>query len=293
MTASTRQPAPSGLDAHGILLILFRHKWKILILALTGIVAAAAVYVLLPPVYESSAKLLVRYVLERSAIDSVDSKDGTGGNRNNDSIINSEMEILTSWDLAAEVAETVGVDRLASKSAGASIKTQAARSISMGLTVSALKGSNVISVSYRHRDPELATLVLSELLSRYFTKHLEVHRSVGAFDFVTQQTDQVRGRLRQTEEELKQFKSKAGIISLPETTAALGTQLGKSQGELLAAEAERAEQLARVKELERWLSGGNDRPPGQEAAKAPPGNSAGGPQPVAGNASWPSGHCHP
>ena len=287
MTASTRhsaQPAPSGLDAQSIVLILFRHKWKILFMALAGIAAAAAVYVLLPPVYESSAKLLVRYVLERSAIDSVDSKDGTGGNRNNDGIINSELEILTSWDLAAEVAETIGVERLASKSSGTSIKSEAARAISLGLSVAALKGSNVITVSYRHRDPELASLVLSELLSRYFTKHLEVHRSVGAFDFVTQQTDQVRGRLRQTEEELKTFKSKAGIISLPETTSALGVQLGRSQEELLAAEAQRAEQLARVKELEKWLTGGGERQADQESLKLQTPNEAQGRQSDAASA---------
>ena len=257
MNANTRQlPAPAGLDAQGYLLVFFRHKWKILLLTLAGLGAAAAVYLLLPPVYESSAKLLVRYVLERSAIDSVDSKDGAGGNRNNDSIINSEVEILTSWDLAAEVAESIGIERLATMSSGTSVKAEAARAITMGLTVTAPKGSSVITVAYRHRDPELASQVLTELVTRYFTKHLEVHRSKGAFDFVTQQTDQVRGRLRQTEEELKQFKSKAGILSLPESTAALGVQLGKSQDELFGAEAERAEQLARVKELEKWLSGG-------------------------------------
>ncbi len=260
------------------MLILFRHKWKILLLTIAGLAAAAAVYLLLPPVFESSAKLLVRYVLERSAIDSVDSKDGTGGNRNNDSIINSEIEILTSWDLAADVAEQIGVERLASKSSGSSSKAEAARVISLGLTASALKGSNVITVSFRHRDPEIASLVLSELLSRYFTKHLEVHRSVGAFDFVTQQTDQVRSRLRQTEEELKTFKSKAGIISLPETTSSLSVQLGRSQEELLAAEAQRAEQLARVKELEKWLSGGT-APRSEPVATIQGKNSGQTPQP--------------
>lgn len=265
MTASTRQlPAPSGMDAQSVILVLFRHKWKIFLFTLLGLGAAAAVYMLMPPVYESSAKLLVRYVLERSAIDSVDSKDGTSGNRNNDSIINSEMEILTSWDLAAEVAESVGVEKLASATTGKPLKAEAARAIALGLTVSAAKGSNVITVSFRHRDPDIASQVLNELVTRYFTKHLEVHRSMGAFDFVTQQTDQVRGRLRQTEEELKQFKSKAGILSLPESSAALGVQLGRSQEELLAAESERAEQLARVKELEKWLTGGNAA---QEASK--------------------------
>ena len=264
------------MDAHGFLLVLFRHKWKILLLTFIGIAAAAAVYVYLPPVYESSAKLLVRYVLERSAIDSVDSKDGASGNKNSDGIINTEVEILTSWDLAAEVAEAVGIERLATKSSGTSIKAEAARAITLGLTVVAPKGSSVITVSYRHRDPEIASLVLRELVSRYFSKHLEVHRNTGAFDFVTQQADQVRGRLRQTEEELKQVKSKAGILSLSESTAVLGAQLGRSQEELLAAESERAEQLARVKELEKWLSGGAGSQANPDARKKTADDADGG-----------------
>ena len=119
------------MDAQSILLAIFRHKWKILLLTLLGIAAAATYYTLMPPVFESSAKLLVRYVLERSAIDSVDSKGGAGGNMNNDSTINSELEILTSWDLAAEVAEAIGIERLATKSSGTSIKAEAARAISL------------------------------------------------------------------------------------------------------------------------------------------------------------------
>ena len=92
---------------------------------------------------------------------------------------------------------------------------------SLGLNVNALKGTNIILVSYRNRDPELAARVLEELVSRYFVKHLEVHRSADAFNFVSQQSDEVRARLTQTEEELKRLKDKAGIISLKESTANL------------------------------------------------------------------------
>ena len=67
------------------------------------------------------------------------------------------------------------------------------------MIVTALKGTNIIMVSYKNPDPELATLVLKELISRYFTKHLDVHRSADAFNFVAQQSDEVRARLNQTE----------------------------------------------------------------------------------------------
>src|SRR5207253_7245135 len=123
-------------------------------------------------------------------------------------------------------------------------ETGAASSIISGLKVLSNKGSNIIFVSYKNRSPELAALVLQELLSRYFVKHLEVHRSAGAFDFVTQQTDQVRTRLNQTEDALKPLNERAGIISLAEGRKALITDLAGTEDRLHAAEAEFAEQQA-------------------------------------------------
>src|SRR4029453_10283178 len=104
--------------------------------------------------------------------------------------------------------------------------------LSSGLNVISSKGSNIIFVSYKNHDPQMATLVLQELLSRYFVKHLEVHRSAGAFDFVTQQTDQVRARLNQTEDALKSLRDKTGIVSLKEGSEALTAEAADTRKKL-------------------------------------------------------------
>ena len=62
----------SSLHVSDILFALFKRKWTIILCALVGIIAGAAFYFFYPPVYESQAKLLVRYVLERSAVDSIE-----------------------------------------------------------------------------------------------------------------------------------------------------------------------------------------------------------------------------
>src|SRR5207245_4726080 len=111
------------------------------------------------------------------------------------------------------------------------------------------KGSNIILISYKNRNPEIAPLVLQELLSRDFVKHLEVHRSDGAFDIVAQQTDQVRARLNQTEDALKSLKEKTGIASLKEGSAAVTTEAAKTQEQLNGAEADLAEQQALVNQI--------------------------------------------
>jgi succinoglycan biosynthesis transport protein ExoP len=243
-------PQPS-LNLNDILFILFKHKWKIFLCATVGIVAAASIYFLYPHKYESQAKLLVRYVVDQSLVDKLDDAIKTGPGEN---VIGSEVDILTSFDVAMQVAETVGIEQLLPRSGDKATKADAAQSILKGLEVTASKGSNMISVSYRNTDPKLVMPVLEELLKRYFEKHLEVHRSVGAFDFVTRQTDQLKVQLDQTEEELKQLKDRAGITSLAESTTSIATELTKGKEELDAAEAELSAQQARVQEIEKGLA---------------------------------------
>ena len=60
---------PSNLNLSSILLAVFKRKKIILISTAAGAIAAAAVYLLWPRSYESDAALLVRYVLDRSAVD--------------------------------------------------------------------------------------------------------------------------------------------------------------------------------------------------------------------------------
>jgi uncharacterized protein involved in exopolysaccharide biosynthesis/Mrp family chromosome partitioning ATPase len=245
-TTELEPEAPhAGLSINDVVIALFKHKWKIVLCTLAGLIAAAAVYKFYPLVYESQAKLLVRYVLDRSVVD----PESSGGGKTSDNVMGSEVEILTSWDLAVQVAEALGVKRLLPNSPGAT-KMHAAGTVSAGLEVNSRGGSGIIFVSYQNPDPDLTTLVLDELVNRYFEKHLEVHRSAGAFDFVTQQADQVRARLNQTEDALKTLKTKAGISSSADSAASLNAEVVRIENEFRSEEANLAEQRARVKQME-------------------------------------------
>ena len=260
---------PSGVTLSDILFALFKRKRTIMLFAAMGIIAAAAVYFLYPPSYESQAKLLVRYVLERSAVDPVEAeKAGANSSSEADRVIGAEIEILTSWDLAVQVAHAVSPKRLLPTTKDPT-DSGAARSIVANLKVISTKGSNIIFISYKNNNPEMATLVLQELLSLYFVKHLEVHRSAGAFDFVAQQTDQVRSRLNQTEDALKSLREKTGIASLKEGSTALTNEAAKLQEELNAAQAQLAEQQALVNQKsENSSKGWRKKKPTDEKAKA-------------------------
>src|SRR5438132_1860775 len=248
------EPEHSNFSLNNILFAIFKRKRTIIGFALFGFIAAAAVYFFFPTVYESDARLLVRYVLERSGVDPIDAMSGQSGRGGtgitNDGVIAAEVSILTSWDLSVQVAEALGPNRVL-PGVKAPTVVGAAAAINSGLATSTAKNSNIIGRSYQNRRPEVATTVLNELVTRYFTKHLEVHRSAGAFDFVSQQSDQIRARLNQTEDALKALKAKAGVISLQDSMASINTQSSRLEDQVRAAENDLAEQQAKVKQIER------------------------------------------
>jgi uncharacterized protein involved in exopolysaccharide biosynthesis/Mrp family chromosome partitioning ATPase len=255
----------SAFGVNDILFAVFKHKGKILFGALLGIAAAVTVYLLYQTAYQSEAKLLVRYVLDRSPVDPIDgasaqSSTSTGFGRTSENVIGSEAEILTSWDLAVQVAEAVGPKRLVPELGDGATVTAAAGIVSNGLEVITRPKSDIISVSYKTADPQLATVVLEEVVKRYFTKHLEVHRSAAAFDFVTQQADQVRARLNETEDTLKNLKAKAGIKSVADNTGTISADVVKIEDQYAAAETEFAEQTARVRQIEESMGTGGATP---------------------------------
>src|SRR5437588_8264955 len=254
MPEHRNDPEPSKISLTNILFAIFKWKRTILAFTLAGIVIAAAVYFFSPATYESDARLLVRYVLERSGYDPVDAISGTaargGTGLTTDAVIAAEVSILTSWDLSVQVAEALGPGRVLPDTKAPSV-VAAAAAINSGLGTSTAKGSNIIGVSYQNRKPEVATAVLNELVTRYFTKHLEVHRSAGAFDFVSQQADQIRARLNQTEDALKAVKAKAGVMSLADSTASISAASSHLEDQLRLTESDLAEQQAKVKQIER------------------------------------------
>jgi uncharacterized protein involved in exopolysaccharide biosynthesis len=245
------QPVEPSIGLSDILFVLFRQKWKIIFCGLVGLIAASAVYFLVPPVYESQAKLLVRYVMERSAVDGVDGQIKTP-TPDSDTLLNTEVQILYSSDLLRQVVEALGTNKLG---LGPDVGMEAAiEAIGRSLNVSVVKDTNILSVTYTSGDPRVPMPIVQELVKRYFDKHLEVHRSIGAFKIVAQETAELKNRLAGTEAELKELKESVGIISLSEAKANLAAEFGKSQEELDSATSDVAAQQARVNDLVKSLA---------------------------------------
>lgn len=230
-----------------IYFVLFRHKWKIILCAILGILAAGGFLLLKPIPYQSEARLLIRFVLDDS---------GTLGNTANgqrmrspdergESIISSEVEILTSYDLAKTVAETIGPEKLLAKMGGGKDLTKAAIYVYKNLEVEAAKRGSVIHIMFKHPDPELVQPVLQEVIDSYIRKHIEIHQTGGAIDdFLTRKTVDLKNQLDATEKEIRAKSATIGVLSLEESKKSCVERAAKINLELLAAQSELAERNA-------------------------------------------------
>ena len=260
-----------GLQMGDIYYILFRHKWKILSCTLVGLLLAGVFHKFNPPPYESRAKLFVRYVVAESQ-----PLDPTGEAANmkspdmrGETIMSAEREILTSFDLAKQVAEAIGPEKILAETKDKEGDViRAAVIISAGLGVEAPRMSSVINVSFRHTDASLVQPVLAEIISRYLKTHVDIHRAVGIIgNFLTQETDQLRTRLAQTEDELRKARNRAGIVSIDTSKAEYATETARIRDEIMRTQAELAERTAILEQLAKQFP---DNKPEESESVIPP-----------------------
>jgi polysaccharide biosynthesis transport protein len=248
----TGNPKPEnrsgGINLNDIYFVIFRRKWMILLFSLLGVAAAGILFVREKPVFRSDSKLLVRYVMEnKSPGPMADDRQVKSPDSRGDNIINSEIEIMTSLDLAAHVAEAVGPAKILKAVGGGDDKFLAMSVISQGIGVEVPRKSNIIKVTFQHPDPEVIAPVLERLIDEYLKRHAEVHRGLGSLDVVlSKQSDELRFQLNQTEEELRKLKAKAGVISLEETKRVYIEEISNLRRELFNTEAELAEARAAI-----------------------------------------------
>jgi uncharacterized protein involved in exopolysaccharide biosynthesis/Mrp family chromosome partitioning ATPase len=252
MQKSQSKTPASGFSVQDVLFTVFKHKWKITILALLGFAAAAAVYLKQEPIYQSTAKLLVRYVMETATVDPYAEMKSPAG-RGGDAVIFTEIEIINSSDLAKEVARAVGVEKFQPDSIPSDPEalSSASGAVLGGLKVAQSDSPNVLHITYGNKNRELVQVTLDTVVELYFKKHLEIHRSAAAFDSVAEQVKVARERLEKTEKELNRLRTETGIVSLADAIPILAAQKARTQEEIMVAKASLAEQLATISALEK------------------------------------------
>ncbi|MBD2412686.1 lipopolysaccharide biosynthesis protein [Nostoc calcicola FACHB-389] len=153
--------------------------------------------------------------------------------------LNTEAEVIRS----VPVINTT-INRLNLKDKNVHIKT---KRFLQQLTIKEVKGADVLSISYKDTNPEIAAQVVNTLINVYLEYNISAHRTQAATarKFIEKQLPNAELIVRQAEAELAEFKEKYKIVSLQEEAnksleliTELQQQISEAQSRFADAEAQ-------------------------------------------------------
>jgi len=226
--------------------VIFKRKNQILLFfAITVCTVVIGTFVK-KPIYEAKAQILMKMGRENLYIP----PSGTSSkviNFNRDNQINSEIELLKSRSLAENVIKSLGPENIYKniKHNDAVLKFQ------KSLSVEGIKKSDVIAVSFKHKDPEMAAKIVNTLANAYFEEHLLVHKNPQSYNFFEDQSQVLKAKLEQSEAALETFKKQNRVTALDEQQKLLLKHIADLNAELnqtLGREAETKNRMLQIRQ---------------------------------------------
>ncbi len=209
----SRQPLPTPRD---LIAVLFRQRWPMVAAFALAVIAVALSGVWIPK-YQAQMKILaLRQRSDAMVTPTANPPDQFSNDQVSEEDLNSEVELLNSDDLLRKVVLTTGLNGQSGRSVNSEGEVniaKAVRKLGKDLKIEPIPKTNVISVSYQARNPQMAEEVLKALAAAYMEKHLEVHHPTGEFKFFDQQTAQYQQGLSQAQEKLTDFTKETGVVS--------------------------------------------------------------------------------
>jgi len=240
--------------------VLFRRR-RIFAWVVVCVFSAAILYAAFGTKYEASMKVLVRRGRAEAPV-------SAGQNAPldltrmavTDEELNSEVELMRDDDVLRKVAQETGTGRrdwfhFMRWGETPEARTQReARRLAKKLAVQPVKKTNLIAIRYQAGDPELAERVLRCLAAAYLEKHMSVHRPAGESHFFSQQMDDARVQLEESQQRLLSFSNSHGAVSAALQRDLALQKLSEIDAEQRQAGIELAETANRISALQRLLT---------------------------------------
>ena len=213
----TRNNGFQHVEIRDLLTVIFKHKKKA-IAVFFGIVLTATIgSFLITPIYESESSLMVKMGREhiyQSEVGTVNPSISFDQER----VIQSEIQILSSLDLAKRVVESIGVESvypelLETSPDNVSPLQASAQEMLTNLNASVVTDANVIRVSFQHENPEISTRVINLLVDFLLEKHLEIFSNPQT-SFLEKQALTYQEQYYDSQAKLQKFKQEHGVSSL-------------------------------------------------------------------------------
>ena len=220
-------------------------KYWYLVLGLTVIAAALAGWPR-EQSYESRARLLFK-LGDEFLQDNVDPNARSNSRILLAEAMNTDVQILTSYDQYLKVVEELGVESFAApEHDGPPLELAGAvERLRQGLNVKSVENSAVIHLTYEHTDPARAKLVLATLIDVYFRERSSVLGGLGAGALTAVREDTLE-RFVSAREAYDRFLEEGSLQDVESTLVILREQL---MGLTAAARDSRRERIEHERQL--------------------------------------------
>ena len=223
----------------GFLNLVFKRKTQILLFFGAVVCIFTIGTLLVRPTYEAISQVLVKIGRENLYVANLPSSVSPSPviNFNGEEQINAEIEILRGLSLAEEVVKSLGPtviykglnDKRGGILSGLFPITRAQKSpvreamlrFQKVLKVEGVRKANVIKVSFKHHDPQVAATVVNSLVKLYLDRHLQVHKNPQSYKFFEEQSKILENKLRDAEGKLQAYKRQHDLTSLEEERSLL------------------------------------------------------------------------
>ena len=215
---------------------------------LIPVILAVVAAFLAHTVYTTQARLLILlggdYVFKNSAAD-----PGSAQAFDRSQIVHAEMEILGARALRVEALKRVGLSRIYPKiSVTPQGFAKAADLLEKDLTISNIPTSNVVELSLKARDPQVAADLLNKLVEVYLERRSEVFKRADSGS-VSVERQTLNQRLSQIESQVTDFSTRYGFGDYTQEFNAVQAQQSVLQAQLQALDQQIATRAGRASQL--------------------------------------------
>ncbi len=224
--ASSRDSLDVSLSEY---LVKVKRRWKpalaifLLTLGVTG-----ALSLLQRKTYQAEGKLLFK---QNSAVGNLEEIGGDAGALN--ALVNDQTPLTTQIQILESepvVQEVIDRQKLTDND-GDPLKVKDFRK---KLTAEVVGGTDVVAISYKHADPEMASKIVNTLMDVYKQEQIEGNQKDpgAAKAFLDQEIPTVEAKVKSVEEEISNFRTENNIVDLAEEKKNLVADLGAINREI-------------------------------------------------------------
>lgn len=215
-TIQRNEESASLVSLRDILTVFFKYKRLILTVFIGTVTTTVIGTFLMAPTYEAHSSLLIKIGREHIYRPEVGIQNPSI-TIDREATINSEIRIASSEEVIQRVLETLTVDRVypeimkVAPGAGTPLQ-KAVPKFEKNLSITQVKDSNVIEISFQHEKPEIAALAVNTLVEKLKEQHLRIFSDPNA-SFLEKQAHDFSLKLKASNAQLEKFKKTHGLSS--------------------------------------------------------------------------------